>query len=125
MRFQPKPLVFSGDVKLRQAGPASGGVDNGASAVGFFRRDDVEEIVAPHLADRNVLQSIDSMVARRVKQRGIEIEARNALCGRRDWQNKGFVVQKNSRREDFRRGRKPVVLWQAILSLIVREPLIL
>src|SRR5689334_24787184 len=63
MRFQTEPLVFSGDVELRQPGPASGGIDHGAGRAGFFACGNVKEIVAPYFADRNLFQGGDSIVA--------------------------------------------------------------
>src|SRR6478609_11894165 len=70
MRFQAKPLVFSGDVELRQPRPASGGIDDGAGGIGFFGCDNVKEVIAPHFADRNAFLNVDSTVLRRVKERG-------------------------------------------------------
>src|SRR5258708_38178253 len=73
MRFQAKPLVFSGDVKLREPGPASGGVDDGPRGIGFFGCDNVKEVVAPHFTDCHAFLSGDSIILRRLKECGIEI----------------------------------------------------
>ena len=74
----------------------------------------MENFITLNLLDGDAFTGCYASVLRRCKQRRIQIEPWNALCGRRNGKLEDFIIQKYSRRNDLWTRLKPAVFKKAM-----------